>query len=446
MKNIPINILNMKKIIIVGGGFAGLNLAKSLATNESFDITLVDKNNYHFFPPLLYQVSTAFIEPSNISYPFRKMMQTQRNLTFFMGELVCVRPHENMIETNNGLLKFDYLVLATGTVTNYFGNENLKRNALPMKTIDDALRIRNHILLKMEEAVRSTSTREMTKLKNIVIAGGGPTGVEMAGMIAEMAMNIDITSKEYRDASFATSHIYLLDSGASLLKPMSETAQQEAYQVLKSLGVKIMLKTLVKDYIDERVVLDNGNTISSATLIWCSGVEARRIKGLAEDVFARGNRINVDGINRVQGTDNIFAIGDLCFQIADPTYPNAHPQVAQVAMQQAKRLAKNLRQLVSGRPTTPFVYRDRGKMAIIAKYRAVVDLEAGSLKGFFAWFVWLFIHVMPLASARNRLKVLLNWGMSFLTNDAALRLIIRPEIKEKPETPAPVPVSELING
>lgn len=431
----------MKKIIIVGGGFAGLNLAKSLATDESFDITLVDRNNYHFFPPLLYQVSTAFIEPSNISYPFRKMMQAQRNLSFFMGELVCVRPHENVIETSNGSLEFDYLVLATGTETNYFGNENLKKNALPMKTIDDALRIRNHVLLKMEEAVRSSSFSAMVKLKNIVIAGGGPTGVEMAGMIAEMAMNIDITSKEYRDARFATSHIYLLDSGASLLKPMSETAQQEAYQVLKSLGVKIMLKTAVKDYIDETVVLQNGDTIPSATLIWCSGVEARKINGLAENVFARGNRINVDGINRVQGTDNIFAIGDLCFQNTDPRYPQAHPQVAQVAMQQAKLLAKNLRRLVGGKPTLPFVYRDRGKMAIIAKYRAVVDLQAGSFKGIFAWFVWLFIHVVPLASARNRLKVLLNWGMSFFTNDAALRLIIRPDRKEKPE--ATVPVSEL---
>ena len=434
----------MKKIIIVGGGFAGLNLAKSLATNESFEITLVDRNNYHFFPPLLYQVSTAFIEPSNISYPFRKLMQAQRNLRFFMGELVCVRPHENMIETNHGLLKFDFLVLATCTEPNYFGNEYLKKKALPMKTIDDALRIRNHILLKMEEAVRSSSSSAMAKLKNIVIAGGGPTGVEMAGMIAEMAMNINITSKEYRDAGLATSHIYLLDSGASLLKPMSETAQQEAYQVLKSLGVKIMLKTLVKDYRDEMVVLDNGGTIPSATLIWCSGVEAKKIKGLAENVFARGNRINVDDINRVQGTENIFAIGDLCFQTTDPAYPNAHPQVAQVAMQQAKTLAKNLRQLVSGRVTTPFVYRDRGKMAIIAKYRAVVDLQTGSFKGFFAWFVWLFIHVVPLASARNRLKVLLNWGMSFLTNDAALRLIIRPDSKGKPETT--VPVSELTSN
>lgn len=438
MNGISVKYLNMKRVIIVGGGFAGLNLAKHLANNRSFDITLVDRNNYHFFPPLLYQVSTAFIEPSNIAYPFRKMMQVQRNLSFFMGELVCVLPQENMIETTNGFLKFDFLVLATGTETNYFGNENLRKNALPMKTIDDALRIRNHILLKMEEAVRSGSPGEVVKLTNLVIAGGGPTGVELAGMIAEMAKNINITSKEYRDASFAQSHIYLIDGGASLLQAMRETAQQEAYQVLKSLGVKIMLNTLVKDYVDETAVLNNGDTIPSATLIWCSGVEARKIKGLSENVFARGNRINVDGFNRVQGTENIFAIGDLCFQTTDPAYPNGHPQVAQVAIQQAKMLAKNLRQLADGKSTNVFVYHDRGNMAIISKYRAVVDLQTYSFKGFFAWFVWLFIHVIPLTSARNRLKVLFNWAMSLLTNDSALRLIIRPDVKEKPGTIMPV--------
>jgi len=438
VNGISVKYLNMKRVIIVGGGFAGLNLAKHLANNRSFDITLVDRNNYHFFPPLLYQVSTAFIEPSNIAYPFRKMMQVQRNLSFFMGELVCVLPQENMIETTNGFLKFDFLVLATGTETNYFGNENLRKNALPMKTIDDALRIRNHILLKMEEAVRSGSPGEVVKLTNLVIAGGGPTGVELAGMIAEMAKNINITSKEYRDASFAQSHIYLIDGGASLLQAMRETAQQEAYQVLKSLGVKIMLNTLVKDYVDETAVLNNGDTIPSATLIWCSGVEARKIKGLSENVFARGNRINVDGFNRVQGTENIFAIGDLCFQTTDPAYPNGHPQVAQVAIQQAKMLAKNLRQLADGKSTNVFVYHDRGNMAIISKYRAVVDLQTYSFKGFFAWFVWLFIHVIPLTSARNRLKVLFNWAMSLLTNDSALRLIIRPDVKEKPGTIMPV--------
>jgi len=438
VNGISVKYLNMKRVTIVGGGFAGLNLAKHLANNRSFDITLVDRNNYHFFPPLLYQVSTAFIEPSNIAYPFRKMMQVQRNLSFFMGELVCVLPQENMIETTNGFLKFDFLVLATGTETNYFGNENLRKNALPMKTIDDALRIRNHILLKMEEAVRSGSPGEVVKLTNLVIAGGGPTGVELAGMIAEMAKNINITSKEYRDASFAQSHIYLIDGGASLLQAMRETAQQEAYQVLKSLGVKIMLNTLVKDYVDETAVLNNGDTIPSATLIWCSGVEARKIKGLSENVFARGNRINVDGFNRVQGTENIFAIGDLCFQTTDPAYPNGHPQVAQVAIQQAKMLAKNLRQLADGKSTNVFVYHDRGNMAIISKYRAVVDLQTYSFKGFFAWFVWLFIHVIPLTSARNRLKVLFNWAMSLLTNDSALRLIIRPDVKEKPGTIMPV--------
>ena len=425
----------MKKIVIVGGGFAGLNLLKRLSANEKFEVTLVDKNNYHFFPPLLYQVSTAFIEPSNISYPFRKLLHGQKNVHFFMGELLRINTDDNVIETNNGVLRYDYLVLAIGTGVNFFGNENLRQNALPMKTIDDALRIRNHILLRIEEAIRATSDRDKQRLANIVIAGGGPTGVEMAGMIGEMARSI--VTKDYPEG-FEGGHIYLVDSGPSPLGPMSKTAQNEARQVLSDLGVKILSGTLVKDYQDDTVVLSNGDAILSATLIWCSGVTGREIRGLAPEAFTKGNRIIVDEINRVKKYDNVFAIGDLCCQTSEKAYPNGHPQVAQVAIQQGKWLAENLVRLEKRKSLKPFFYKDRGKMAIISKYNAVVDFRIGSVKGFFAWLIWLFIHLLPLISFRNRIKVLLNWGLSFVTRDAALRLIIRPDEKMKASLIKPV--------
>src|SRR4030095_13085973 len=301
-----------KKIIIVGGGFAGLNLAKKLSNKQSFDVTVVDRNNYHFFPPLLYQVSTAFVEASNISYPFRRLFQGWKNIRFYMGKLFRVIPEKNTIETDNGNLNYDYLVLAMGTETNFFGNENVMNNALPMKTIEEALNIRNHILLRLEEAVRSTSLPDKEKLANIVIAGGGPTGVEMAGMIAEMRRNI--ASRDYPEDTEKGSDVYLIHGSPTLLNPMSKKAQEEAYEILKKLGVKIVLNTLVKDYVNDEVILSNGEKISSATLIWASGVVARQVTGLPKEIIARGGRIIADEINRVKGFDNIFAIGDQCFQ------------------------------------------------------------------------------------------------------------------------------------
>lgn len=417
----------MKRIIIVGGGFAGLNLAKRLSGKHDLDVVLVDKNNYHFFPPLLYQVSTAFIEPSNISYPFRKVLQNSPNVRFFMGELLAVEPTANRIRTSHGTLAYDYLVLAIGAEVNFFGNENLRRNALPMKTIDDALRIRNHILLKMEEAARTTSEDERTVLTNIVLAGGGPTGVEMAGMIAEMARGI--IAQEYPETNFSNSRIYLVDGGSVPLKPMSETAQRESRRVLTELGVEILAGTLVSDYKNNEVILSSGKIIPAATLIWCSGVVAARIEGIPSKVLTKANRILVNEINQIEEFPNIFAIGDLCYQTSDEKFRTGHPQVAQVAIQQGKRLAYNLSRLVQRKKVRPFVYQDRGKMAIISKYRAVVDFRHGSIHGLVAWLIWLFIHLVPLISFRNRTKVLLNWGLSFITKDAGLRLIIRPDVQ-----------------
>lgn len=416
-----------KKVIIVGGGFAGLNLAKKLSRNPLFEVTLVDINNYHFFPPLLYQVSTAFIEPSNISYPFRKLFQGHKNLRFFMGALTKVVPEKNTIETENGNLTYDYLVLAMGTETNFFGNENVRRNALPMKTIDDALYIRNHILLRLEEAVRSGSIRDKDRLANIVIAGGGPTGVEMAGMLAEMSQKI--ASKDYPETSGRVGSIHLIDGMPTLLSPMSPKAQAEAYKVLNKLGVKIQLNTLVNDYVNNEVMLSNGEKINAATLIWASGVIAREVPGLLPETITKGRRIVVDEINRVKGYANIFAIGDQCFQTSDKDYPNGHPQLAQVAIQQGKLLAANLQHMEQRKPTKAFAYNNKGSMAIISKYKAVVDLPKGFFRGFFAWVVWLFIHIIPLVGFRNRVKLAFNWLYSFLINDPTLRLIIRREKK-----------------
>jgi NADH dehydrogenase len=418
-----------KKIVIVGGGFAGINLIKRLTKNDNFHVTLVDRNNYHFFPPLLYQVATGFIEPSNISYPFRRMFQEKHNLRFHMGSLVRVNPGSNTIETDTGTLDYDYLVLAVGTETNYFGMQNVKEYGLPMKSIDDALNLRNHILLNMENAVRTTDRSEREKHLNIVIAGGGPTGVEIAGMLAEMGHNIG--RKEYPEIKDLQQHIYVIDAGPVLLGPMSKKSQEEATRVLSDLGVHIILNTAVKDYVDEKVILANGQTIETTVLIWASGVTGREVPGLPPEVIGRGRRIIVDDVNRVKGTDNIFALGDICLQTTDKAFPNGHPQLAQVAIQQGMLFAENIKRLNNGEKPKPFVYNDKGSMAIIAKYKAVADLPKLFFKGFFAWVVWLFIHIMPIAGFRNKVWLAFNWFWSFITNDPTLRLIIRPQKEEK---------------
>jgi NADH dehydrogenase len=413
------------KVVVIGGGFAGINFAKKLSGNKDIDVTIVDRNNYNFFPPLLYQVSTAFIEPSNISYPFRRLFQEEKNIHFYLGFLIKINIDSNNIETTTGIVNYDYLVLSMGTQTNYFGMENIKQHALPMKTIDDALHLRNHILLNMEKVVRSTDTNEKRKLLNIVIAGGGPTGVEISGMIAEMG--IHIIAKDYPELGNVTGNIYLVDAGPALLGPMSKKSQAEALKVLTGLGVKVKSNTAVKDYIDGKVFFADGETVESATLIWTSGVIAREAPGLPKEMITRGRRILVDEFNKVTGTKNIFSIGDQCFQSGDVNYPNGHPQLAQTAIQQGKLLAENLKNIVANKPLMPFKYHNKGTMAIIAKYKAVVDLPHGFFKGFIAWFVWLFIHIIPIAGYRNKVKLAFNWFWSFVTNDPTLRLIIRPQ-------------------
>jgi len=417
------------KVVIAGGGFGGLNLAKKLVCKKDLQVTLVDKNNYHFFPPLVYQVSTAFIEPSNISYPFRKMFQGKTNFRYYMGSITNINTKDNILETDTGNIEYDILVLALGTETNYFGMENVKRQTLPMKTIEDALNFRNHILLNIEKITHLNDGPEREKLQNVVIAGGGPTGVEISGMLAEMRKNI--LMKDYPEIKNRKGNIYLIDASSSLLGPMSPKSQKEAYRVLDKLGVKIILNTAVKDYVNQQVILANGETIPSATVVWASGVIAKEAPGLPKESIGRGRRVIVDEFNRVTGSSNIFAIGDMCYQTADKNYPNGHPQLAQVAIQQGKLLGDNLVRLKNGAEMKPFSYFNKGSMAIIAKYKAVVDLPKGFFKGFLAWLVWLFIHLIPIAGFRNKLKLAFNWLWSFITNDPTLRLIIRPRKEAK---------------
>ncbi|GAC1396972.1 MAG: NAD(P)/FAD-dependent oxidoreductase [Sediminibacterium sp.] len=420
---------SVRRVVVVGGGFAGVNLVKQLAGDRRFLITLVDTNNYHFFPPLLYQVATAFIEPSNISYPFRRMFQEKANLRFHLGALLTINRENNTIETTTGTLSYDYLVLSIGAESNYFGMDNVRQLALPMKTIDDAINLRNHLLLNMEKATLANDPAERDKLLTIVIAGGGPTGVEIAGMLAEMGHHI--TAKEYPEMTGMRARIHLIDAAPALLSPMSKTAQAEAVKVLRKLGVRIKLNAAVKDYKDGKVILGNGETIDTYSLIWTSGVTAREVAGLPAEAIGRGRRIRVDAFNAVTGSANIFALGDLCLQTTDQNYPNGHPQLAQVAIQQGKLLASNLKNALDNRPLHAFSYRNKGSMAIISKYKAVADLPNFSFKGFFAWFVWLFIHIIPLVGFRNKVRLAFGWFWSFITNNPTLRLIIRPGKQEK---------------
>lgn len=419
---------NIKKVVIVGGGFGGVRLIKKLENDPRFQVTLVDKNNYHFFPPLLYQVSTAFIENSNISYPFRRMFQNKKNLRFHLGSLLRINPDQKTIETDSGTLPYDYLVIGMGTETNYFGMENVKANALPMKTIRDALRLRDHLLLNMEKAVNAKNKFERLKYFNIVISGGGPTGVEVAGMLAEMVQSIG--AKDYPEITDRSVNIILIDAAPTLLGPMSKKSQDEAAKVLTKLGVQIRLNTPVKDFVDGKVILGNGETIPTDSLIWTSGVTGVEVVGLPAESVGRGRRILVDQFNKVNSTDNIYAIGDICFQTSDQSYPNGHPQLAQVAIQQGDLLGDNFKRMAENKPPKSFKYVNKGSMAIIAKHKAVVDLPKGFFKGYFAWLVWLFIHLIPIAGFRNKFVLVFNWFWAFVTNDPTLRLIIRKEKKK----------------
>ena len=419
--NIPES--ELPRVVIIGGGFAGVNLAKTLA-NKPVQVVLLDKHNYHTFQPLLYQVSTAGLEPDSIAYPLRKIIKKHRTSFFRLAMVESIDTKANMVKTNIGNLSFDYLVIATGTRTNFFGNSTIEANSMAMKKVPQALNIRSLILQNFEKATIANTSDERKAFLNFVIVGGGPTGVELAGAIAELKNHI--VPRDYPDLDNRNMEIHLLEGNDRVLPPMSAHASKKAEQFLRKLGVHVHCNTFVKDYDGTSVVTNTDLKLQSETLIWAAGVTGAPVAGIkAESLIERGNRYKVNSFNQIAGYDHIFALGDIAYMETD-AYPQGHPQVAQPAIQQGKLLGKNLIRLIANKPMKPFVYKDKGSMATIGRNKAVVDLKHFKFAGFFAWFVWMFIHLMALVGFRNRVIVFFNWSYNYINFDKAARLIIRP--------------------
>lgn len=420
---------NRKHVVVIGGGFAGLNFIRHLAENKRYRITLVDMNNYNYFTPLLYQVATSFLEPSSISYPFRKLF-TGKGVQFRLASVLKVDTQQNTLFLSDGeQLQYDLLVFAAGTETNFFGNESIKQNAVFLKSIDDALFMRNELIRLFEKAAIEKDPVEREKLLTIVIAGGGPTGVEVAGMLGEMKKYL--IGKEYPELKNSPINIHVIEGAPTVLTAMSNKTHQRAAEALKQLGVHVKLNTLVTNFKDEQVHLSDGAVIHAKTLLWTAGVVARTFDGIEATSLGKGRRMITDAYNRVRGYDNVFAIGDISIQFADQDYPNGHPQLAQPAIQQGKTLAVNLLRMAKGKQPKPFKYFARGDMAIIGRKFAVADLfkHKVHLGGLLGLVSWLFIHVISLVNYNNKIKTLYNWGVAYITSDQALRMIFQTETK-----------------
>ncbi len=413
-----------KRVVIVGGGFAGLTLARKL-NRKYFQVVLLDKNNYHQFQPLLYQVATAGLEPSAIAFPFRKVFQNKNSMHFRMCQVLKIIPEQNMVETDKGHLVFDYLVLANGTDTNYFGMVHLQETAMPMKSVGEALALRNSLLCMFEKAISSNDL----DILNVIVVGGGPTGVEISGALAEMRKYV--LPKDYPDINFSSMQIILVEAQSHLLSGMSEKASEKALEFLQNMGVQVMLDTAVKDYVDGKIVLGNGQMVTAQTVIWASGIMGNLIDGIgSSENVGRGKRLKVDAFNHVNGCERIFAIGDVCLQ-TETSYPDGHPQMAQPAMQQARNLAKNLLLQEKGKPMNDFHYHNKGSMATVGRNKAVVDLPFMQFQGFFAWLLWMFIHLMSILGTKNKILTLFDWCWSYMTYNPSLRLILAQKPKKR---------------
>ncbi len=412
-----------ERIVIIGAGFAGLELAKRLAKSK-YQVVLLDKNNYHQFQPLFYQVAMAGLEPSSIVFPLRKMFQRNKHIHIRVTEVDRVDTEKQQIFTDIGYLNYDYLVLAIGAYTNFFGNESIAKKSISMKSVGEALYLRNEILSDYEKALITPDYDERQKLLDIVVVGGGPTGVEVCGSLAEMKMHV--IPKDYPELNVSEIEIHLLQGGDSLLAGMSENASQGALDYLTELGVKVQLNTRVEDYDGEKVYIKGGQTIPTHKMIWAAGIVGNKIKGLPESCIQRGNRLAVNDYLEVEGVHRIFAVGDVAVLKSDE-YPYGHPQVAQVAIQMGRFLAKNFDRQSKGKLREKFAYSDKGSMATVGRNKAVVDLPGWKFKGAFAWLVWLFVHLFSLVGFRNRFIVFFNWIVNYLTYDQSLRLIIRPK-------------------
>lgn len=419
-----------KRVVIVGGGFGGLKLARSLSARY-FQVVLIDKNNFHLFQPLLYQVATAGLEPSAIAFPLRKVFQKQRHIHFRVAELHAVEASEMSISTSIGRIPYDYLVLAYGSSTNFFGNQELADHVVPMKSVSDSIFIRNVILENYEKAATAPKEDQGDYL-NIVIAGAGPTGVELAGAMAEMRRFI--LPKDYPELDFEQMKVILVEGASKVLGTMSEKASTKALEFLLGLGVDVRLNSLVKSYDGTQVDLSDEETINAKTLLWAAGVKIDPIDGMAEECYSKQGRILVDEYSGVQGVECVFAIGDIA-EMSSDEYPDGHPQVAQPSIQQGRLLAVNLKKMVLGKKLRPFKYKDPGSLATIGRNLAVADLPYGKYSGFIAWLIWLFVHIMYLVGTKNKLFVFINWAWSYVTYDQSYRLLIRPRTTHKDADP-----------
>ena len=422
--NIRINELT--RVVIVGAGLGGLELAMRLR-KSGFQVVIVDKNNYNQFPPLIYQVASAGLEPSSISFPLRRIFQGYKQYFCRMAEVKDIDVKEKAIHPSVGPIHYNYLVLAMGGTTNFFGNEDIERHALPMKTVEDAMALRNHILLALERAETEEDAEKRQKYMNFVIVGGGPSGVEIAGALAEMKK--DIVPKDYPDLADRM-HIYLLNSGNRLLKAMDPASSATAERDLKQMGVHVRNGWRVTDYKDNVVSVGNGETIESTTVIWVSGIKANSIGGVPQESVGHAGRLLTDRFNRVKGMDDVFAIGDQSLVEGDPDWPLGHPQLAQVALQQADNVACNIMRKEEGKELKPFTYKDLGTMATIGRKHAVAEIGKAKFGGLFAWLLWLVVHLRSILGVKNKFIVLLNWIWNYFNYKQSLRLVLRP--KQRP--------------
>jgi NADH:ubiquinone reductase (H+-translocating) len=409
-----------KRVVIVGGGFAGLKLARRLSS-RFFQVVLLDANNYHQFQPLFYQVATSGLEPSAIAFPYRKIFQRRRNVHFRLCRALQVIPDQNILETSIGSLTYDHLVIATGCTTNFFGNDHLKKTTFTLKTISDALAIRNCTLEHFEQALIATDEEEMQRLLNFVIIGGGATGVELAGAFAEMREFV--LPKDYPELDFRKMKIYIIDAMPRLLNVMSAHTSGNVLKYMKKLGVEVLLETKVEDYTDHTVKLNNGMSIPSDNVFWVGGIVANSLSGFEKNSLGRANRILVNGFNQVEGYDNIFALGDTALMKTEG-FPDGHPQVAPVAVQQSKQLSANFTNLMLGKPMQPFRYKNMGTLATVGRNLAVAEFSRLHFGGFFAWALWLFIHLMAIVGVKNRIFIFFNWMWNYFTYDQSLRIMI----------------------